>query len=296
MVGAHIWHALEGSLIGLKYSSGVHCKLADSVFWRPPRHSQQLKYFLLISSLHKTTLREPCPIPPSNHVLPQAMLIEPHPLLAREQSDAAIEDVISREINQSRTELIPWDEEEIDSPPNIISRKSTGTMPFAAVISFRSSKTGPQIAFLEEVRNDSPEHDSSKKLDGATMLCDNEINVATVLSSTTIGASYGELKARIDLADRLAHELIVLIHLLTRNTTLEVFEMLNTNPLVFGQSDLAKEVINIAVALLNPSISLYVSNTVNLEEPLKDLVVGVLFGVVQTTEAIGTDDLFDFVC
>lgn len=87
---------------------------ADPMLRRPPRHAQQFKDPSLAASLKQRPLRDPLPIRPPHHILEQPALIKPHALPARQQPDAAIEDIIPREIYQRGAYLVPGHEQQVD--------------------------------------------------------------------------------------------------------------------------------------------------------------------------------------
>ena len=78
-------------------------------------------------------------------------------------------------------------------------------MPFATIFSSCGGESGFEIAFGEESRDGSAQHDRQKCFNMISRLCDDEINVTAVWSTSTIGSSNGNLELCINLAEYCSH-------------------------------------------------------------------------------------------
>ena len=209
---------------------------------RPPGYAQQLKDLLLVLTLYERPLRDPLSIHPSHDILPQPPLVQPHPLLAGQQPYAPIEDVIAGEINQRRANLTPRHEQEVDSSPDGSAWEGCGTVPFAAVGFIRGGESDFEIAFVEELRDHPVEDYRAEGFDAGFRLCDDEVDVAGICGSATVGSTYGELDRVVDFTAGISNVLIVPIHFCAGDSPFEVFVMGDADHLVFGEVGLFEEV------------------------------------------------------
>ena len=90
-----------------------------------------LKDLLLALSFHQLTIRDLRPPRAPHDILKQPSLIQPHPLLGRQKPHTPVEDIVAGPVDQRRTHLLPWNQQEVDSPPGLsLGRgKAGGTMP-----------------------------------------------------------------------------------------------------------------------------------------------------------------------
>lgn len=88
----------------------------------------------------------------------------------------------------------------------------------------------------------------------------------------------------------------MLLHFVAGDAGVEVVVVGDSDFLVSCQGGFGDEVVEGAVALLDPAGCLGKADAVHLEEFLQGFVIGVEFGVVEAAELVGPHDLFDFVC
>ena len=209
---------------------------------RPPRYPQQLKDLLLVLTLDQRPLRDPLSILPSHDILPQSPLIQPHPLLTGQQPYTPIEDVVAGEIYQRRSNLIPRHEQEVDSSPDGGAWEGSGTVPFAPVGFIRSRESNFEIAFVEELWDHPVKDYGAEGFDGGVGFCDDEVDVAGIGGSATVGSADGELDRVVDFAAGFLDVLVETVHFCTGDTPFEVFVMSDADFLVFGEVSLFEEV------------------------------------------------------
>ena len=212
------------------------------MLWRPPRYTQRLKDLLLILALDQRPLSDPLSILPSHDILPQPPLVQPHPLLTGQQPYAPIEDVVTGEVNQRRSKLLPRHEQEVDSSPDGGAWEGSGAVPFAAVNSICGGKSDFEVALVEELRDHPIENYGAEGFDGGVGLCYDEVDVAGICGSATVGSTDGELDRVIDSAAGFPDVLIVAVHFCARDAPFEVFVMSDAYFLVFGEVSLSEEV------------------------------------------------------
>ena len=221
---------------------GQKATLANPMLRRPPRHPQQLKDLLLIFTLDERPLRDPLPIPPPHNILPQAPLIQPHPLLTGQEPYAPVEDVVAGEIYQRRSKLVPRHEQEVDSSPDGGAWEGGGAVPFAAVGFITGRESDFEVALVEELRDHPVEDYGADGLGGGVWLCDDEVDVAGICGSASVGSTDGELDRVVDFAAGFPNVLIVAVHFCARDARFEVVVMGDADLLVFGQVGLFEEV------------------------------------------------------
>ena len=209
---------------------------------RPPRDPQQLKDLLLVLTLDERPLRDPLSIPPSHDILPQTPLVQPHPLLTGQQPYAPIEDVVAGEINQRRANLTPRHEQEVDSSPDGVAWEGSGAVPFAPVGFIRGGESDFEVALVEELRDHPVEDYRAQGFDGGVGLCDDEVNVAGIGGSATVGSTDGELDRVVDFAAGFPDILIVPVHFCAGDSPFEVFVTSDADLLVFGEVSFFEEV------------------------------------------------------
>ena len=209
---------------------------------RPPRYAQHLKDLLLVLTLDERPLRDPLSIPPSYDILPQPPLVQSHPLLTGQQPYTPIEDVVAGEINQRRAKLIPRHEQEVDSSPDSSAWEGSGTVPFAPVDLIRGGESDFEIALVEELRDHPVEDYRAQGFDAGVGLCDDEVDVAGIGGSATVGSTDGELDRDVDFAAGFPDVLIVPVHFCAGDPPFEVFVMGDADLLVFGEVGLFEEV------------------------------------------------------
>ena len=209
---------------------------------RPPRYPQQLKDLLLVLTLNKRPLRNPLSVPPSHDILPQPALVQPHPLPTGQQPYAPIEDVIAGEINQRRSNLIPRHEQEVDSSPDGGAWEGSGTVPFAPVGFVRGGESDFEIAFVEELWDYPVEDYRAERFNVGVRLCDDEVDVAGICGSATIGSTDGKLDRVVYFTADLSNVLIVPVHFCAGDPPFEVFIMSDTDLLVCGEVGLFQKV------------------------------------------------------
>lgn len=266
---------------------------------RPPRYLQYLKDPPLAPPLHQTPLRDPLPIPSPNDIPPQTPLVQPKALLTRQQPNTPIEDIVPREIDQRRAHFLVRHEQEIDPSPHLsLVRRAWEA---GAPVPFRA-RGGPRCrrceGSLQVIRCEKPGDDrvqdyGPQDLDPRVRLHEDEIHVPRTRCAAAVRAPYRDLDAGIHMLDCVADELAVLLDFLAGDTGGEVFDVVDANFLVFGQGDFGAEVLEGAVALVDPLGGLGGADAVDGEEELKGDVAGVEVCVFEAAEAVREGDFFD---
>ena len=261
---------------------------------RPPRHAQKPKNLPLIPTLQQRTLRHPLSLPPAQHIRPQPALIQPHALPARQQPDAPIENVVAREIDQRGAHLRVRDEEEIDAVPDLGAREGGAAVPFGAVGAGGGGGEGvAEIVLLEEGGDHGVEDDGPQGFHAGVWFRDDEIDVAGIRGAATVGAADCDFDGGVFLVDGIADDAAVVFDFVSRNTSGEIVDVFDADFLVRRERGLCEEVVEGAVALVDPQAGLGVADAVNLEEELESDVCAVEIRVFETAETVGEDDFFN---
>jgi len=218
----------------------------------PPWYAKQLENLPLILAFDQAALRDPLPVLSSKDILPQPSLIQTHPVFACQQPNTPVEDVVTSEVYESSADLVPGHQQKIDTTPHSIPRKGSSPVPFATVVFSGGRQTDPEVALVEQSRYHDLQHCGSENFEWAIRFCDDEVDIARVRSTTSVGSPNCELNASVDLAASVANIFVVVVHLLARYTSLEVTVVFDANLLILCQLRLVDEVVNRAMALVNP--------------------------------------------
>lgn len=110
------------------------------MFGRAIGNAQELKDSLLAPRLQQRSPRRasfrPSSAPGSPHdIFPETMLVKSPTLFAREEADAAVENVVAGEVDQGSAHFVPGHEEEVDASPHGWNGtgENDGAVPFASV-------------------------------------------------------------------------------------------------------------------------------------------------------------------
>ena len=92
----------------------------------------------------------------------------------------------------------------------------------------------------------------------------------------------------------IADDAAVVFDFISRNTSGKIVDVFDADFLVRRECGLCEEVVEGAVALIDPQAGLRVADAVNFEEELESDVCAVKIRVFETAETVGEDDFFDF--
>lgn len=254
--------------------------LANPMLRPPPRHAQELKNPLLAPPLHQRPLRNPFPIPAPQHIAPQPPLIQAHPLLAGQEPNAAVEDIVAGKINQRGAHLVPGHEQEVDAAPDGGPREASGAMPLGAVRGGGHGERGAEVGGAEEVRDDGVDDEGAQRGGGAVRFGEDEVDVARGGGAAAVGAADGDLDGGVESVDGGAEEGVVLGYFGAGDSREEVVVVVDAEFLVFRERGFAGKVGQGAVALVDPEAGLDVAYAVDFHEFLQDKVVGFQLGVL----------------
>lgn len=93
--------------------------------------------------------------------------------------------------------------------------------------------------------------------------------------------------------DGIADDAAVVFDFVSRNTSGEIVDVFDADFLVRRERGLCEEVVEGAVALVDPQAGLRMADAVNFEEELESDVCAVEIRVFETAETVGEDDFFN---
>ena len=130
------------------------------------------------------------------------MLIQPHPLLTRQQSNTAIEDIVPGKVDEGSTHFIPGDEQEVDAAPDgsLQARawEGGGAVPFRAGGPGRRGQCGLEKVLAEELGDDGVEEEGTDVVDWRVGFGDDEVDVAGVGGAAAVGAADDDVNVFVD--------------------------------------------------------------------------------------------------
>jgi hypothetical protein len=194
-----------------KHSPFLSSSSAYSVFRRSPGHTQQFENPLLTSPFDELAIRHSFPSLTPHNIPKQASLIQPHTLLARQQSDAPVEDIITRKVDERCPHFVPRDEKQIDAAPNLGPRKRRAAMPFGSRVFVRTGERGFEEALGLELRDEGLDDGVTDVGYIGVWFSDNKIDVTGVLCASTVRAHYRDLEIVVDLLEGFPNNRAVLL-------------------------------------------------------------------------------------
>lgn len=151
-----------------------------------------------------------------------------------------------------------------------------------------------EVVGAEEGGDDSIEDYGSQGFQAGVWFRDDKIDISGIRGAAPVGATDCDFDGGIFLVNGIADDAAVVFDFGSRNTSGEIFNVFDANLLVCGERGFCEEVVEGAVALVDPQAGLGVADAVDFEEELESGVCAVEVCVFQAAEAVGEDDFFDF--
>ncbi|KAI4219212.1 MAG: hypothetical protein L6R36_008485, partial [Xanthoria steineri] len=123
---------------------------------------------------------------------------------------------------------------------------------------------------------------------------DDEIHVAGIRGAATVGSADCDFDGGVFFVDGIADDAAVVFDFVSRNTSVKIVNVFDADFLVRRERGFCKEVVEGAVALIDPQAGLGVADAVYFEEELESEVCAVEIRVLKAAEMVGEDDFFNF--